>query len=276
MSFIAAAVQMTSGNSKRENIKKAEELLKKGVDFGATLLSLPENFSFIGTEGEAAAEAEEIECGESIDFLRTFASDNSVWLIGGSIPLGVGRGKVFNTSLLIDEKGEIAGRYNKIHLFDVDLAGGETHRESAYVEKGKTPVSIDSPYGKIGLSICYDLRFPELYLGLALDGARLIFVPSAFTLETGKDHWETLLRARAIENQVYIIAPAQFGIHNKKRRTYGNSMIVDPWGKVITRASDREMVITAEIDLSYQDEVRKRLPCLQHHSLRTDKKMDGI
>ena len=268
MSFIVAAVQMTSGNNKRNNLKKAEDLLKRGVDMGAKLLSLPENFSFIGLEGEGLTEAEDIESGESAGFLRSFAAKYGVWLVGGSISVKTDNGKIFNTSLLVSEHGEILGKYNKIHLFDVDLAGGESHRESDYVEKGKTTVSVDSPYGKVGLSVCYDLRFSELYLRLALDGARLVFVPAAFTLETGKDHWETLIRARAIENQLYIIAPAQFGIHNKKRRTYGNSMIVDPWGKVIARASDKEMVITAELDLSYQDEIRKRIPCLQHHSLK--------
>ncbi len=268
MSFIAAAVQMTSGNNKRENIKKAENLLKRGVDLGAKILSLPENFSFIGSEGEVTAESEDVESGESAEFLRSFASKYGVWLVGGSIPVKADGGKIFNTSLLVNENGEISGKYNKIHLFDVDLAGGETHRESDYVEKGKTSVPFDSPFGKIGLSVCYDLRFPELYLSLALDGARLVFVPAAFTLETGKDHWETLLRARAIENQLYIIAPAQFGTHNKKRKTYGNSMIVDPWGKVIARASDKETVVIAEIDPSYQDEIRKRIPCLQHHLLK--------
>ena len=264
MSFIVATVQMTSGNDKGKNLGKAEMLLQRGVEMGAAFLALPENFSFMGKEDEKIEAAEEIETGESVDFLREFASSRKVWLLGGSIPVTAGDGKVFNTSLLIDDEGRIAARYDKIHLFDVDLEDGESHRESRFVKSGDRLVSVDTPYGRVGLSICYDLRFPELYRRLMSDGAGLVFVPAAFTRQTGEAHWEVLLRARAVENQVYVVAPAQFGVHGGGRRTYGNSMIVDPWGRVTARASDMETVIISRIDPAYRDEVRKRIPCLKH------------
>lgn len=264
---MVAAVQMTSGNQKVENLKKASYLLKKGVDMGSALLALPENFSFMGEDREKIKVAEELESGESVEFLRNFAAEHGVWLLGGSIPLKAGVGKVYNTSLLINDKGEVAARYDKIHLFDVDLGKGEAYRESDFVQRGDKPVSADTPFGRVGLSICYDLRFPELYGMLVAEGAEIVFAPSAFTLKTGKDHWETLVRARAIENQVYMAAPAQFGVHSEKRTTYGNAMIVDPWGKVVARASEKETVIVAELDLSYQKDVRRSVPCLKHRVL---------
>jgi predicted amidohydrolase len=264
---MVAAVQMTSRNEKVENLKKAGYLLKKGVDMGATLLALPENFSFMGEEREKIKVAEELESGESVEFLRNFSEEHGVWLLGGSIPLKAGVGKVYNTSLLINDKGKVAARYDKIHLFDVDLGKGEAYRESDFVQRGDKPVSADTPFGRAGLSICYDLRFPELYRRLVTEGAEIVFAPSAFTLKTGKDHWEILVRARAIENQVYMVAPAQFGVHSEKRTTYGNAMIVDPWGKVVARASEKETVIVAELDLSYQKDVRRSVPCLKHRVL---------
>jgi len=264
MSYIVAAVQMTSGGDKKTNLKKARTLLNKGVDMGAELLSLPENFSFLGGDGKKQGASETMDGGESVEFLKEFASRHRVWIVGGSIPVDAGKGKVFNRSLLIDAKGRVAAHYDKIHLFNVNIKGGESHRESLFIKKGENVVCADTPFGKIGLTICYDLRFPELYRKLVSSGARLLFVPSAFTLQTGKDHWEPLLRARAIENQCYVIAPAQFGVHNEKRQTYGNSMMVDPWGKVIARASDMETVITARVEPTYQDEVRRSLPCLRH------------
>ncbi len=264
MSFIIAAVQMTSGNGKEKNLRKAEMLLQQGVERGAVFLALPENFSFMGGEDEKIEAAEEIETGKSVDFLREFASSRSVWLLGGSIPVAAGGGKVFNTSLLIDDRGRIAGRYDKMHLFDVDLEGDESHRESRFVKSGDRVVSVDTPFGRVGLSICYDVRFPELYRRLTADGAGLVFVPAAFTRQTGEAHWEVLLRARAVENQAYVVAPAQFGTHGGGRRTYGSSMIVDPWGRVTARASDMETVITSRIEPSYRDEIRKRIPCLGH------------
>lgn len=265
-----AAVQMTSTSNREANLKKAEELLKRGVDEGARILSLPENFSFMGEgESEKLELAETPEGGPASDFLKGFARHNKVWIVGGSIPVKAGEGKVFNRSLLIDDQGEIAASYDKIHLFDVHIAGGESHKESRTVSPGDRLVSHETPFGRIGLSICYDLRFPELYRELGANGATMIFVPAAFTSQTGEAHWEVLLRARAIENQLYIIAPAQVGIHNKKRSTFGHSMIIDPWGKVMAGASDEETVISANIDFDYLDSVRQSIPCLSHKRLKS-------
>ncbi|MDH3974599.1 MAG: carbon-nitrogen hydrolase family protein [Deltaproteobacteria bacterium] len=262
--FIVAAIQMTSVNDRDENLNKANILLSEGIERGASLLALPENFSFMGKEEEKTRVVEDLESGISLRFLKEFAFKKGVWIMGGSIPVKADSGKMYNTSLLINDNGDIAARYDKIHLFDVDIAGGESHRESKLVEPGKEPVTVDTPLGRLGLSICYDLRFPELYRSLTQEGAKIIFSPAAFTVETGLAHWEILIRARAIENQVYMIAPAQYGTHSSTRRTFGHAMIVDPWGKVLAKAADRETVITAEIDFSYQDEVRQGLPCLRH------------
>ncbi|MBI5186695.1 MAG: carbon-nitrogen hydrolase family protein [Nitrospinae bacterium] len=264
---IVAAVQMNSGNKKRENLEKAYSLLTRGVDMGAGLLALPENFSFMGEEREKAKAAEDPESGESVLFLKKFAAEHRVWIVGGSIPIKAGDGKATNTSLLINDKGDVAARYDKVHLFDADLVNGETHRESDFVKRGDKAVVADTPFGRVGLSICYDLRFPELYRRLAAAGAEIIFAPSAFTFRTGKDHWEVLVRARAIENQAYMAAPAQCGVHGHERTTYGNAMIADPWGKVAARASEKETVIAAELDHVYQSEIRKSIPCLEHRVL---------
>ena len=267
--IIVAAVQMTSTSNREANLRKAEELLNRGVDEGARVLSLPENFSFMGEDEEGKLDlAETSEGGPATDFLKGFARLNKVWIVGGSVPVKAEEGKVFNRSLLIDDQGEVATSYDKIHLFDVDIEGGESHKESRTVSPGDRVVTYKTPFGWVGLSICYDLRFPELYRELTLKGATMIFVPAAFTSQTGEAHWEVLLRARAIENQVYIIAPAQVGTHNKNRSTFGNSMIIDPWGKVMARAADEETVISAEIDLDYLDSVRRSIPCLEHRRLK--------
>lgn len=267
MSFKLAAVQMTSQDDVKKNIKRATELLLIGVDSGAKFLSLPENFSFMGKEEEKLKIAENIIDGESINFLRDFSMRHKVWLHGGSIPIIAGDNKVYNSSLLVNDKGEIAARYDKIHLFDVNLEGNESYHESGFVKRGDTTVTCKTPFCIVGLSICYDLRFPELYREITGNGAKVIFVPAAFTVKTGKAHWEVLLRARAIENQCYIVASAQCGTHPVERRTYGNSMIIDPWGTVTARAGDEETVISADVDLDYQDEVRKSIPCLDHKRL---------
>ena len=265
---IVAAIQMTSGNDKIGNLNKAQKLLEKGVSTGAGILALPENFSFMGSaDAEKLQNAEDPEGGPSLDFLKNFSKKHGVWLIGGSIPVKADGGKVFNRTYVVGSDGEIAAHYDKIHLFDVQIPGGESHKESERVEAGKEVVTCKTPFGTVGLSICYDLRFTELFRLLAMKGANMVFVPSAFTKKTGEAHWEILLRARAIENQFYVIAPAQTGDHNSKRSTYGNSMIVDPWGKVLSRAGDEETVITAGIDDGYLSLVRRSIPCLDHRRL---------
>lgn len=261
---IVGAVQMNSGGNKKENLKKAELLLREGVVKGARFLALPENFSFMGKDSEKIEVAENLETGETVDFLKKFAADHGVWLLGGTIPLKAGENKVYNTSLLINDHGEVAARYDKIHLFDVQLDEKEVYRESDFVQGGSLPVVAKTPWGKAGLSVCYDIRFPELYRKLMEAGAEFIFLPAAFTVRTGEAHWEVLLRARAIENQVYMIAPAQCGVHPGGRMTYGNSMIVDPWGKILARAGEGEGIVTAELDSDYREEVKSRIPCLKH------------
>jgi predicted amidohydrolase len=169
--------------------------------------------------------------------------------------------------VVVDDSGKLIGSYRKIHLFDIDIAGGATSRESASVMPGRAPSVVDTPWGKLGLSVCYDLRFPELYRELLRSGARIVVVPAAFTQYTGKDHWHVLLRARAIENQVYVVAPAQFGRHNEKRVTYGHSLIVDPWGTVLCDAPDRPGVAMAELDFELQDRLRRDMPCVSHRRL---------
>ncbi len=263
-----AAIQMSSGNNKKKNLERANTLLESGVLQGAKFLALPENFSFMGEESEKIQAAENLEDGESVEFLKEFSRKHKVWLLGGSVPFIAGDQKVTNSSLLISDQGEITARYDKIHLFDVNLSEGEVYRESGFVQKGDQPVVADTPFGKVGLSICYDLRFPELYRILALNGASMVFLPAAFTVPTGMAHWEVLIRARAIENQVYMIAAGQCGVNSPTRTTYGHSMIVDPWGKVLAAASDEEAVILADLDFDYLENVRKRIPCLEHMVLR--------
>lgn len=255
---------MCSKQHRNRNLERALKLMEQAVTDGAQLIALPENFSFIGRDSGKIKMGEDIDNGPSVKLLRKFAKENSVALIGGSIPLKASQSKVTNTCIVFDTKGDIVARYDKLHLFDVSLDAQNTFEESQYVKRGESEVTVEL-FGRImGLSICYDLRFPELYRALVLRGAQVFFVPSAFTLHTGKDHWECLLRARAIENQCYVVAPAQFGQHSSDRISYGRTMIVDPWGETILKCQDKEDVITCDIDFDFLDDVRRRLPCLGH------------
>lgn len=195
---------------------------------------------------------------------RALAEELGLWLLIGSLPVKVGETKTANRSFLLDPKGAIGARYDKIHLFDVELPSGESYRESNTVEGGASAVTADLPWGRIGLSVCYDLRFPQLYRTLAKRGAFLLTVPSAFTETTGKAHWHVLLRARAIENGAFVIAPAQGGLHANGRRTYGHSLIVSPWGQILAEGGIDPEVIIAEIDPDASAEARARIPSLQH------------
>jgi len=201
--------------------------------------------------------------------MRELARKTGAWLVLGGMPEKIpgDPGHIYNACVVLDGEGTVRGIYRKIHLFDVAIPGGAEFRESATVAPGSEPVIVDTPVGPLGLSVCYDLRFPELYRALAAKGARLCVVPAAFTAHTGKDHWHVLLRARAIENQLYVIAAAQFGQHNPKRATYGHALVVDPWGNVLADASDRPCVVVAEVDAELQDKVRREMPCLQHRRL---------
>ena len=206
------------------------------------------------------------------------ARRHGLWLLGGSFPEAAGEGRVFNTSLLLSPEGAIVAAYRKIHLFDVDLRpqGGAEFRESAHVAPGQEVVVAKTPFGGLGLSVCYDLRFPELYRAQSERGVRFLAVPAAFAVETGRDHWEVLLRARAIENQAFVVAPAQCGRHSPERASYGRSLIVDPWGLVLARAPDRPGVIVADCDLAAQDRLRASLPVLAHRRSRPSAPRRGI
>ncbi|MHB1846754.1 MAG: carbon-nitrogen hydrolase family protein [Deltaproteobacteria bacterium] len=264
---LAAVCQMTSGPDRGKNLDQAKALLMRAASLGATLAALPENFELMASAEEKRAQAEPLE-GPTLSALRELARALGLSVLAGSFAeLSPVPNRVHNTSCLIDAKGELSAVYRKIHLFDVELGDGATYHESAVVAPGRETVVADSSLGKLGLSICYDLRFPELYRKLSAAGAELLAVPAAFTLATGKDHWEPLLRARAIENQCYALAPAQFGEHPGNRRTYGRSMIVDPWGTVIACCPDGPGVALAEIDLAALARIRQALPALRHRRL---------
>jgi predicted amidohydrolase len=196
--------------------------------------------------------------------MMNLCAEKKITLVAGTVAEPGPDGKIFNTCPVVGPDGGILAAYRKIHLFDIFIADGADHQESKVVEPGDAVVTVDTPAGRLGLSVCYDLRFPELYRRMALDGARILFVPAAFTMHTGKDHWIPLLQARAIENLAYVAAPAQFGRHSDQRQSYGKSLIADPWGAVIARAPDRECFVIADIDFDAQDLCRKQMPCLEH------------
>ena len=268
-SIRAAVIQMTSTDDVAANLDAARALLAEAASSGAQLAGLPENFAYLRREGSPIQCAQTLE-GEIVGALREIARRHRMWIVGGSFPERIaGDSRVWNTSVLVSDAGEIAGVYRKIHLFDVDLreAGGARYAESSTIAPGKEIVLAHTPFGALGLSICYDLRFPELYRDLAARGARWLAIPSAFTPHTGKDHWEVLLRARAIENQAFVLAPAQCGRHNEARSSYGRSLIVDPWGLVLAQAADRPGVALADCQLEDQDRIRTSLPALSHRRL---------
>ncbi|MGQ0508049.1 MAG: carbon-nitrogen hydrolase family protein [Myxococcaceae bacterium] len=264
---LVAAVQMTSGADTARNVETATRLVKKAAAQGATLIGLPENFSWMGLEEDRPNHAESLE-GATLSRLAGVARELKVTLLAGSVlESGAPGGRLYNTSALFGPDGARLGVYRKIHLFDVEVGDGATYRESAAVAPGKEVVVAETAAGKLGMSVCYDLRFPELYRAQAAQGATIISVPAAFTLMTGKDHWEVLLRARAIENQAYVFAPAQWGRHPPNRQTYGHALVIDPWGLVVAKASDGEGFALAAIDPEYQASVRRNLPCLSHRRL---------
>jgi len=257
-----ACVQMTSRADKAANLEKAERLVARAASTGADVVVLPEKWNAIGDVDVHHAAAERLEDGESVAAMASWARGHGVTLVGGSITeRREGREKLSNTSLVFDSEGALAATYRKIHLFDVEV-GGVTYRESEAEEPGGEPVVARAEEWVIGLSICYDVRFPELYRILALEGAELVSVPAHFTTPTGKDHWHVLLRARAIENQCYVAAAAQVGETLRGKPAYGRSLIVDPWGIVLAQAPDEETVITAELDHARLLEIRAKLPSL--------------
>lgn len=264
-----AAIQMASGPNVSANLIEAGRLIEKAATQGARLVVLPENFALMGKN-----DTDKLEVGEDDgkgpiqDFLAKTAERHKVWLVGGTMPIRGSVGKVRAACVVHDDKGQRVGRYDKIHLFDVSVPGTEEHyKESATIEAGEQALVLDTPFGRLGLTVCYDIRFPELYRQMAAVGMDILAVPSAFTARTGAAHWEILVRARAIENQCYTIAANQGGFHLSGRETYGHSMIVDPWGVVIASQAQNAGVVIAEYDRDRLEKVRTAFPALAHIKL---------
>jgi len=262
-----AAIQMASGPNVPANLAETERLIELAVEGGARLVVLPEFFCIMAMKDADVVKAREAEGhGPIQSFLSRMAKKHHVWLVGGSVPLEASAAnKVRNSCLVYDERGKLVARYDKIHLFGLDL-GNEHYQEAKLIEPGDKVVVLNSPFGRIGLSVCYDLRFPELYR--AMPEVDIIVVPAAFTATTGRAHFETLIRARAIENLTYVIAPAQGGYHLSGRETHGDSMIVDPWGVVLDRLPRGSGVVIANINPAYQASLRKSLPALKHRHIQ--------
>lgn len=265
-----AAIQMASGPNVGSNLTEAGRLLGRAADAGAGLVILPENFAIMGLHESDKVKVREPEGkGQIQDFLAEQADKHSIWIVGGTVPIAASDDKhVWAACQLYNDTGEVVARYNKVHLFDVRLEeSDETYNESETIEPGSAISVVDTPFGKLGLAICYDLRFPELFRSMADEGVEVIAIPSAFTAITGKAHWETLLRARAIENLSYVIASAQGGYHVSGRETYGHSMIVDPWGVILDELSSGSGFVVADLDLQKVRDTRRSFPVLDHRKM---------
>jgi predicted amidohydrolase len=266
-----AAIQMASGPNVKANLAEAEKLIKIAVQQEAELVVLPENFAIMGmAETDKVKIAEDLGSGLLQDFLKAQAIKHNIWLVGGTIPLrSEEAGKAYASCLLINPQGEQVGRYDKIHLFDVTIeASNESYTESETVSAGKDIVVVDTPFGRLGLAVCYDLRFPELFRAMVEQKMEICALPSAFTSLTGRVHWESLLRSRAIENLTFMIAADQGGYHVGGRETHGDSMIVDPWGQILNRLPHGTGVVVADIDIGKLEHTRKMFPALEHTRLQ--------
>jgi predicted amidohydrolase len=265
--FLLAAVQMTSTDDRARNLDAALRLVEEAAGMGARLVGLPENFTYMGPEEGRLAGAETLE-GLTLSAVREVARRRRVFVLAGSISERIDDPRrTANTSVLVADDGALLAVYRKIHLFDVSIPDGTRYAESEGVRAGSEVVVAPCALGRVGMSVCYDLRFPELYRQLSALGAEILTVPSAFTLYTGKDHWEVLVRARAVENLCYVLAPAQVGKHGARRETFGNAMIVDPWGAVLARCADGEGVCVAPFRRERLERVRRELPALKHRRL---------
>jgi len=266
-SYIAAAVCMTSTPDVDKNLTQAEELIELAVNQGAKLIGLPENFSFLGKDDEKIHQVDSIAT-KSEKFLIRMAQRFQVTILGGGFPTPFveDQSKAHNTAILVDPNGLELARYDKVHLFDVNVPDGNNYHESSTVKCGASlpPIYDGGDLGKLGLSICYDVRFPEIYRHLSKEGAEILFIPAAFTAYTGKDHWQVLLQARSIENTCYVIAPAQTGNHYARRCSHGHAMIVDPWGSILASTGSQIGVAIAEINPQRLHQVRQQMPSLQH------------
>ena len=263
-----ALVQMTSTDRLSENLESARRAINEAAERGAEFIALPENFAFLRREGNPIPCAQSLD-GEIVESVRELASRHRVPILAGTFAEIIeGDQRVYNTSALISATGQIVAVYRKIHLFDVDLGkNGGVFRESAFTVPGEEVVVAETTFGKVGLSVCYDVRFPELYREMATRGADWITVPSAFAPQTGNLHWEVLLRARAIENQAFVLAPAQCGRHSPDRASHGHSLIVDPWGRILAAAGDEPTIVIADCDTDGLKRVRASLPALLHRRL---------
>ncbi|MEO1936568.1 MAG: carbon-nitrogen hydrolase family protein [Myxococcales bacterium] len=262
-------VQVCSNDNLNANLENAEKGVLEAAARGASFIALPENFAYMRREGTAFPCAQQPD-GEILKALSEWSLRHRVWLLGGTFPEAIeGDSRVYNTSVLFSPDGELVARYRKIHLFDASLGpdGSDSYRESTHFKPGDEIASAETPFGVVGLSVCYDLRFPELYRALVEREARWLMVPSAFARETGKDHWEVLLRARAIESQCFVVAPAQCGHHSADRSSYGRSLIIDPWGLVVAQAADEPCVLVADCRTQDIDRVRGAIPALSHRRL---------
>ena len=268
-----AAIQMASGPNVSANLTEAGRLISRSVDAGAELVVLPENFAFMGMqEKDKLSISEQQGTGPIQDFIATQADKHRVWIVAGTIPLqSQDKQRVAAACILYNDHGEQLARYDKVHLFDVRLEESrETYHESQTTEAGKQVSVVDTPFGRLGLAVCYDLRFPELFRRMATEGVDIIAIPSAFTAITGKAHWEVLLRARAIENLAYVVASAQGGYHVNGRETYGHSMIIDPWGRVLDCLPNGSGYVMANIDMQQLNTTRRNFPALEHRKLPCD------
>ena len=263
--FRAAAVQMTSGTDVDANLREAGRLIAAAADVGAALVVLPENFSFMGRDDAArVASAEAAGEGKAQAFASAAAREHGVWLVAGTIPIRHRDGRVLSRSLLVAPDGRVAASYDKIHLFDVNVAEGESYRESASTVPGETVVAAATGLCRVGMTVCYDIRFPALFHRLGRLGVDLLVVPAAFTVPTGRVHWLPLLKSRAIESLAYVVASGQWGEHSNGRLTYGHSLIVGPWGDVLDERPDGPGIAHAEIDLRELAELRRKFPALEH------------
>ncbi len=263
--FRAALVQLRASRAIHPNLDQADALIRQAASGGADYVQTPENTALMELEPQRVlAQVQPEEDSVPLQRLRALAAELRIWLHVGSLGIKIGEGRVANRSYLIDPKGEIAARYDKLHMFDVDLAGGESYRESQYYGPGSKAVIAHLPWGRLGLTICYDLRFPALYRAPATEGANLIAIPAAFTKQTGQAHWHVLVRARAIETGAFVLAATQGGLHENGRETFGHSLIVSPWGEILAEAGEDPGVVFADIDLAASEEARRRIPSLKH------------
>jgi predicted amidohydrolase len=261
-----AVCQLNARDDRAANLAVARELLERAASAGADFAVLPEYVDYLG-RGEGAPKPEPVD-GEFAAFFAGAARELGMWVHAGSFhEAGPDEQRTYNTSLVFDRRGELAATYRKIHLYDVEIAGRVSYQESRSVAPGAETVLTDVDGVRTGLSICYDLRFPELYRALAIAGAKVLVVPAAFMMHTGRDHWEVLLRARAIENQCYVVAPGQIGDHEPRRTCFGRSMIIDPWGTVLAQAPDTVGIVTADVDIDRLDKIREELPSLANRRL---------